>query len=135
MKKYYLIAFIILLTVFLFIDKEFKQACINNQCFDLEVVTSRKDQIKGLSGRETLDLNKGMLFIYNQEQLVSIWMKEMKFSLDIIWINSKKEVVHIERGVLPCGEDYCANFSAKAKYVLEVNANQDIAIGDQVDLK
>ena len=135
MKKYYLIAFIILLTVFLFIDKEFKEACINNQCFDLEVVTSRKDQIKGLSGRETLDLNKGMLFVYDREQSISIWMKEMKFSLDIIWINSKKEVVHIERGVLPCGEDYCASFSAKAKYVLEVNANQDIAIGDQVDLK
>ena len=43
-------------------------------------------QALGLSGREGLDTDTGMLFVYDTAQQPSFWMKDMKFALDFIWI-------------------------------------------------
>ncbi|MBI5252912.1 MAG: DUF192 domain-containing protein, partial [Euryarchaeota archaeon] len=54
-----------------------------------------------------------------------IWMKNMLFPLDIIWLDSDLKVVHIEHDIPPCKEESCPIYlpSSPARYILEVNAN------------
>jgi len=111
--------------------------CINNDCFFVELAKTREETVKGLMYRETLDQDKGMLFIFNEEREHSFWMKNTLIPLDIIWINEDKEVVDIRKDVQPCVQEECEIFrpSNKAKYVLELNAGQsdktNIKIGDR----
>jgi uncharacterized protein len=46
--------------------------------------------------------DKGMLFVFDEPGSRSMWMKNMQFSLDIIWFNETGTVVAIEKNVPPC---------------------------------
>lgn len=91
-------------------------------------------QARGLSGHAPLKENEGMLFIFEKPEKHSFWMKEMLFSLDMIWIGSDMKVVDITENATP--ESYPKFFTPKepAKYVLEVTAGfsraHGIKIGD-----
>jgi uncharacterized membrane protein (UPF0127 family) len=90
----------------------------------VELADTPDDQRRGLSGRDSMPPDHGMLFIFDQEAAWGFWMKDMKFSLDIIWFNSGKEVVFVEENLRPCDPQYCPVYtpSMTALYVLEVNA-------------
>lgn len=53
----------------------------------VEVVNSSLSITQGLSGRESIGQD-GMLFVLPQRQVISFWMKEMQFDLDLIWIDN-----------------------------------------------
>lgn len=92
----------------------------------------------GLSGRESLGEFEGMLFIFPEENFYNMWMKDMLFPIDIIWIDNSYTVVHIKKNATP--ESYPDTFVSPvpARFVLEVNAfvteNENIAVGDKVTL-
>lgn len=65
---------------------------INNQKIIAEVVNKSEDLAKGLSGRKRLKENQGMLFVFEEAGNYGFWMKDMKFSIDIIWIRDNKIV-------------------------------------------
>jgi len=73
--------------------------------------------------RENLPAGTGMLFVFAQEGYHDFWMKNMRFPLDIIWIDKDKEITGIIENAAPCDKD-CRSFGVneKTKYVLEVNA-------------
>lgn len=48
---------------------------------------SPDEQMMGLSGYSALEQNQGMLFVFDEPHFPSFWMKDMKFDIDIIWIN------------------------------------------------
>ncbi|MCL5795335.1 MAG: DUF192 domain-containing protein [Patescibacteria group bacterium] len=101
-----------------------------------DVADNATARTQGLSGRSELKNNAGMLFIYDQPSYPGIWMKEMEFSLDIIFIDEGKKIVDITFDISP--NTYPQLFKPKslAKYVLEVSAgwckDNDIKIGDEV---
>lgn len=103
----------------------------------VEVADSDKKRQQGLMFRKSLNDNQGMLFIYQEEGVHAFWMKNMRFPLDIIWIDSKKTIVDIYEFALPC-KDFCKTITprANAKFVLEVNAgfarNKQVRIGNKV---
>lgn len=79
----------------------------------------------GLMYRDHLKKDHGMLFFFSQAQAWSFWMKNTKISLDLIWLDEKKRVTHIERAVPICTrtDDSCPNYrpnSDDAMYVLEI---------------
>ena len=96
---------------------------INNYTINVELALTNEERQKGLMGREILNDNDGMLFIFENEEIHEFWMKNMIISLDIIWINSDGEIVHIEKQVPPC-EENCDIYSPllPAKYVLELSS-------------
>ena len=96
---------------------------INNYTINVELALTNEERQKGLMGREILNDNDGMLFIFENEEIHEFWMKNMIISLDIIWINSDGEIVHIEKQVPPC-EENCVIYSPllPAKYVLELSS-------------
>lgn len=89
-------------------------------CYDLEKATTNEQRIKGLSDRESLNEKTGMLFTFETIEEQCFWMKDMKFSIDIIWLNEAKEITKIEKNVSPgtYPESFCAE---QTKYVLEFN--------------
>lgn len=78
---------------------------------------------RGLSGRKELKSDQGMLFVFPEPSYQSFWMKDMKFSIDIIWIDENFQIVGIEKNLPPCGET-CPTYESPlpVKYVLEVKA-------------
>jgi len=56
----------------------------------------------GLMFQEELPYDEGMLFVFDDSKKRSFWMSNMQFSLDIIWIDSQVNIVHIEKNVPPC---------------------------------
>lgn len=105
---------------------------------DLEVAETNRERIKGLSGRKSLRENSGLLFIFPQEDFYGIWMKEMNFPIDIIWLSDDLRVVSIKTEVAP--ESYPEVFrpNIKSLYVLEVNSGltrkTQIEVGDLAEL-
>ncbi|MES2953754.1 MAG: DUF192 domain-containing protein [Patescibacteria group bacterium] len=76
----------------------------------------------GLSGRALLRENEGMLFVFERPDLYAFWMKDMLFSIDIIWMDTNGRVVDIAANLSP--KTYPELFAPreKAQYALEVPA-------------
>lgn len=105
-----------------------------------DVAITDEDQIKGLSIKDQMNKNEGMLFVYGEPSRQSFWMKDMKFPIDIIWLNGTGSVVHIEENLSPCVPSLeCPSFSPNenAQYVLETVAGfaqkHHLEIGTDVD--
>lgn len=141
-----LIALVIILpAIFSFImsDKEenlkAREVCFENNCFIAEICETPEQRTRGLMFRESMDANKGMLFVFEKEGEHFFWMKNTLIPLDIIWINKDKRVVHIEKDVQPCitGEE-CVKIKSNepAQYVLELIAGSaekiNLKIGDEL---
>ena len=104
-------------------QKDITTVCIKDACIQAEVASTFEEREKGLMFRDSLPDNAGMLFIFEEEGLYSFWMKNMRFSLDIIWLDLNKKIVDIKENIPPCSESCeILNPGNKAKYVLEVNA-------------
>jgi uncharacterized protein len=134
-KKIVFVIGLILLTVFFFNRLQPAVIVFPNASFFIETVEEEGQRIKGLSGKESMKENRGMLFKFEQEEYWSIWMKDMLFPLDIIWLDQNLVVVDLKENVSP--ETYPSSFSPQkpAKYVLEINAGlcekYQIKINDQ----
>jgi len=112
----------VLAVIFLWYNSKAAKACvqIGQNCFNLEVADTDAKRIKGLSGRENLPENKGMLFVFDEAGNQCFWMKDMEFNLDIIWLNGDKKITKIKENVSP--DTYPDSFCADdTQYVLEFN--------------
>ena len=90
-----------------------------------EVSDTPEKRATGLQHRDLLAKDSGMFFVYEPPQkILRHWMKDMRFPLDIIWIDEKHKIVAITEAAKVCTKEPCAVFDSKepAQYVLEVNA-------------
>jgi uncharacterized membrane protein (UPF0127 family) len=87
------------------------------------------DREKGLSGRDSLPEGEGMLFVLPSTQPVSFWMKDTKFDLDMVFINEDFEVTKV---VHAKAMDETPISESDVRYVLEVNPDSGINIGDEL---
>jgi len=69
-------------------EKDFATVEINGAILMAEVVSHRTSRARGLSGREMLGEREAMLFIFDEPDYYGIWMKDMKFPIDIFWISN-----------------------------------------------
>ena len=121
----------------------FQTVYINRVPIHVEIADTRDKQLLGLSGREYLSSNSGLLLAFDTFELHGIWMKDMLFPIDIIWLvpitSSEEEglrIVDIKHDVGP--ESFPTVFypRERALYVLEVSAGfaevHNFRIGDTV---
>lgn len=103
------------------------------------IASTEEDKIEGLSNISDLDLYEMLLFDYssNPQDSLVFNTKKMDFPIDIIFINDDDEVVAVEYGEPKSDEviECIADPDEKLKYVLEVNANSGIQIGDELDFE
>ncbi len=103
--------------------------------FEAEIADSPYSRQRGLMFRETLSEDNGMLFVFKREGRYPMWMKNTYIPLDMIFINSSRQVVELVENTEPESETSYGG-SSRSSYVLEVNAGTiekyDINIGDVV---
>lgn len=113
---------------------------INTLSVDADVAVTANQRRKGLSKRESLPFGEGMIFIFENPGLYGMWMKDMRFAIDIFWLDQNKKIVDIATNVAPESGKKDNQLTVykprkEAKYVLEVNAGlvdlNRIQIGDQ----
>jgi hypothetical protein len=115
-----------------------KYVVIGEAQLKVAVADDNKERELGLSGQENLAENTGLLFYFDRSDYHGIWMKEMNFPIDIIWIGTNMQVVHLERNVTPDTYPKIFKPNQKARYILEVRSdfikNEGIKIGDLATL-
>lgn len=106
--------------------------------FTVDIARTDEARSKGLSGRSSLSGDRAMLFIFDQPGVQCFWMKDMNFSIDILWFDKDQKLIHQEQNVSP--STYPSNFCPEgdAKYVLELKAgvvdSLGLSGGDELEL-
>jgi uncharacterized membrane protein (UPF0127 family) len=114
---------------------------VGSSTFAVEVATTPEQLAKGLSSRTALNTKTGMLFVFSPAEQATFWMKDMNFSLDLVWIKNGK-VTDITRDVQPpakgAADEEIPTFQAKEAidYVLEISPKdgESLNIGDAVTI-
>ena len=109
---------------------------LGGKYFHAEVASTPMTREQGLSNREKLAADKAMVFVFDAAGTQCFWMRDMKFAIDIVWLDEQNRVSSVERRVGP--STYPRSFCHDAKHVLEFNAGTvdqlKVKVGDQVDL-
>jgi len=103
--------------------------------FGVEIVVSDAAVKQGLSGRPSLPTGYGMLFVFGSVSRQGMWMIEMKFPLDIVWLDENLTVVHITKECPPCPDpSNCPSYSSvyRVKYAIEMTAGEADSCGFSV---
>lgn len=110
-------------------DKEYK----------VLVAESEEEREQGLSNVESMDDDEGMLFVMPEDQKQVVFNTiEMEFDIDLIFIDQNDEVYNVVLGKAHSEENIVSTpegENGRTKYVLEVNANSGIQIGDELDIE
>ena len=144
-----LIAFLVIIISFVFYNKKYtdeqnkikteqtdgiRYITINGTPISVEVADTLPAEARGLGGRTSLAENHGMLFVFDYPSRHDFWMKDMKFSIDMIWFDENLQVIYVKKNATP--ESYPNSFgpAQNSKYVLEVVSGfvdqHNIKIGD-----
>ena len=103
---------------------------------DIEIADNEQKTAQGLMYRSSMPQNAGMLFLMPREDIQSFWMRNTYIPLDMIFVNSNKEIVTIHANTTPMNENSYIS-KAPALYVVEVNAGycnkNNIKEGDKID--
>ncbi len=103
----------------------------------VDIADTQEKRVLGLSGRESIAEDTGMLFAFDIIGAHTIWMKNMNFPIDILWIDASNHIVHIEQNISP--DTYPDTFSTPtpAAFVLELPADftniHAIQVGDSIE--
>jgi len=104
--------------------------------FTTELVETSAALKKGLMYRNGLPPRQGMFFLFNEPpQRRSMWMNNMRFPLDIVWLDGSLRIVSIRKDVQPCiTSAECPNISSiyKAQHAIELAAGDADALGLEV---
>lgn len=140
MKKIIIISAIalIVLSVFYYLRHPLGvKVDINNHVFSVDVAVTTPEKELGLGNRNTLEPNRGMLFVYDHKERFSYWMKNMRFPIDILWIEDNT-IVYITKNISVDTMLPLKIYSPKVPVnkVLELNAGicdqYSIRVGDTV---
>lgn len=110
-----------------------------NQEFIVDLALTEAQKNLGLSGRVGLKSNEGMLFVFSTPRILGFWMKDMKFPIDIVWIDQNKIVKGISPNVLPKSFPKVYYSPEPVSFVLEIPAGavfrDNIQIGDHANFE
>ncbi len=120
-------------------EAHYKTVKISNITLKAEVADTEFKRMKGLMGHEQLSRNHAMLFTFDNPGYYGIWMMNVSFPIDILWIDDKMKIVDITEVAQPCLL-YCPTYmpEEKALYVLEASSGfvekNNIRVGDKISV-
>lgn len=116
-----------------------KPMTIKGRRFSMLLADSFSKKAIGLMYREKISPNQGMLFDFPYERRWKIWMLNMRFAIDTIWLDADARIVGIEKNMQPCRSIFsCEEYASSkpAKYVVELKAGTasrlKIKMGDKL---
>lgn len=103
---------------------------------DIEIADNEYERQTGLMYRTSMEQNQGMLFIFEDEQPRSFYMKNTSIPLDILFIDSNNTIINTIENAAPLSEESLRSQGA-AQYVLELNAGMiqlwKLQSGDRIE--
>jgi len=116
---------------------------IGDKTYEIFLTENEEDMKKGLAAFDDIKDSQGMLFEFEVEDFHSFWMKDMKFDIDIIFLDKEMKVVHIFENVrkdtYKNQNDYKIFIpKLKSKYVIEIKSGEvkknKLKLGDIIKL-
>lgn len=117
---------------------------VDDTVLEVQIADTEPRRVRGLMFQDQLPYDQGMIFVFNEPGIYSLWMLNMQFSLDMIWFDEDGNIVHIEQDVPPCKTApeimACQSIvpSGDALYILEVTAGFveefDITLDSKLDI-
>ena len=114
-----------------------KKIYIKNIPIYAEIADTQSKRKNGLSGRLGLSQDQGMLLVFENSDTYGIWMKDMNFPIDVMWIDEKSRIVDIKKYARPSSYPEIFSPRIKSLYILEMSAGfaerTDIKVGDEIN--
>jgi uncharacterized membrane protein (UPF0127 family) len=108
--------------------------CADKNIFKTYVANNESDREKGLSILKKINSDESMIFIFDTPMRYAFWMKDMKFPIDIVWLDENKKIVDIKSDVSPRTYPEAFAPDSESLYVMEFKAGTskkiNIKIGD-----
>ena len=115
---------------------------VNGLVLVTDISVTNEQRTKGLSEKDDLAENEAMLFVFGSEAKHTFWMKDMKFPIDIFWLDSDGKVVYIKESMQPCiSTIICILYTPNtdSQYVLETVAGftqrHNVSMGTNIDFE
>jgi hypothetical protein len=110
---------------------------LDDRTITVEVADDPAERSQGLSDRDALPSDGGMLFVWDQPAEYTLWMKDMRIPLDFIWLNEQRQVINVTPNVphQPGASDAdLVRYSSGpgALYAIELNAGAAARLGISV---
>lgn len=123
-RVFFLVICIIFIGFFVFYQKPKGEKIVSINDIKISVVLANDQEAweKGLSGTKSLKDREGMLFMFPESALYEFWMKDMRYPIDIIWLDENLQIVTIKENVAPSSYPEIFAPEALSKYVLEVKS-------------
>ena len=96
--------------------------------FTVEVADTASERSQGLMNRPSMAKSAGMLFVYEDENDVMMWMKNTYLPLDMLFLNSEGKIVYIEENTTPLSTRTISS-GRNVIGVLELNAGTALRLG------
>ncbi len=113
----------------------FKASDSTKVALNIEISDTDFDIQTGLMYRNSMENNQGMLFVFDNETERFFYMKNTKIPLDLIYINTNRNIVSFQKHAKPFDESSLPS-NAPAQYVLEVNSGLvdtwNLSVGDSI---
>ncbi len=104
---------------------------------DVEIAATDPARQHGLMFRRELPANQGMIFLFDGEQQISMWMKNTYIPLDMVFVGDDWRIVHIARDAEPLSTSIIPSVRPASR-VLEIAGGQaeklGLAAGDTLSL-
>ena len=104
----------------------------------ITIADTEQSREQGLSDTTSLPTNSGMLFVFDTASKYGFWMKDMKYNLDIVWLDENLKIVDITTDVSANSYPKIFYPSQPVRYVLEVNGKfstaHDLKVGQIVTI-
>lgn len=101
------------------------------QEFKVAIAESEKEKEQGLMFVTNLPINYGMLFKFEEEQIVNMWMKNTKIPLDMLFIDKNNIIVAIKHNATPESLDTTSS-QYKIVKILEINGGLSKSLGIKI---
>ena len=106
---------------------------LKGQRYQIEIAADEAARERGLMFRESMPADHGMLFVFDDAQMRTFWMKNTHIPLDILYFDQNYKLVSVQQRVPPClnSGNNCPGYPSEgaAQYVLELNAGTADRLG------
>lgn len=102
-------------------DQDQASLQLHGQRYRISVMRTDAELQKGLSGTDSLPDGQAMVFVFPHDDKWGIWMKDMKYPIDIVWLDSDRTVVHMVKNAQPSSyPDTTFKPDVDSRYVIEL---------------